>query len=147
MPLYGSQAAQIKFQAHHKGLAFSLHRVISSGKLFPACVRLGASKTHDIKCVIHFVITEERKKKRRQVSELSVKGRQQDLAGITFVTDTVSSAMSLLFFVLIQGRGHLKYENRNLHCLLKAAYLCACLWLSLLSLAALSSLQTFFCIF
>lgn len=104
MPLHGSQAAQIKFQSHHKGLAFSLHRVISSEKLFLACVHLGSGTTRGTKHVIHFVVTEERKKKeKRQVSELSVKQRQQDLAGITLVTDTVTSAMSLLFCVLIQG--------------------------------------------
>lgn len=104
VPLHGSQAAQIKFQSHHKGLAFSLHCVISSEKLFLACVRLGSGTTRGTKHVIHFVVTEERKKKeKRQVSELSVKQRQQDLAGITLVTDTVTSAMSLLFCVLIQG--------------------------------------------
>lgn len=103
VPLHGSQAAQIKFQSHHKGLAFSLHCVISSEKLFLACVRLGSGTRRGTKHVIHFVVTEERKKEKRQVSELSVKQRQQDLAGITLVTDTDTSAMSQLFFVLIQG--------------------------------------------
>lgn len=77
-----------------------------------------------------WLLKEGKKEKGKQVSELSVKGRQQDLAGGTFVTDAATSALWLLFFVLTQGWGHLKYENRNLHCLLKAAYLCACLWFS-----------------
>ena len=40
VPLHGSQAAQIKFQTTHKTLAFILLHVISSEKLFPACVHL-----------------------------------------------------------------------------------------------------------
>lgn len=62
--LHGSQAAQIKFQTTHKTLAFSLLHVISSEKLFLACVHLQSSKSRSTKHVIHFVVTGERKKEK-----------------------------------------------------------------------------------
>lgn len=62
--LHGSQTAQIKFQAAHKSLAFSLFHVISSEKLFLACVHLQSSKILNTKHVIHFVLTEERKREK-----------------------------------------------------------------------------------
>lgn len=134
--LHGSQAAQIKFQTTHKTLAFSLLHVISSEKLFLACVHLQSSKSRSTKHVIHFVVTGERKKEK---------------AGKWTVIQTEAGRSSCYYFCywycyicqvtpILCDRSRvraLQNEKGILDCILTTAYWCTSVWVCLFYLLVL----------